>query len=51
MQETAKNPANYVSTDSNGVATYRQILPDGRQAWAEVYKGQITYGGVNDVPR
>lgn len=51
LQETASDPANYVSTDSNGVATYRQMLPDGRQAWAEVYNGQITNGGVNNVPR
>lgn len=40
-----------VSTDSNGVATYRQALSEGTQAWAEVCDGQITNGGVNDVPR
>jgi RHS repeat-associated protein len=51
LQETANNPANYVSMDPEGVATYRQILPDGRQAWAEVYNGQVTNGGVNDVPK
>jgi len=51
LQDTANNSANYVSTDANGVATYRQTLPDGTQAWAEVYHGQITNGGVNVVPR
>ncbi len=49
--ETANNPQIYVGTDSNGVSTYRQMLPGGRQAWAEVCNGQITNGGVNDVPR
>ncbi len=51
LQEAANNPANYVSTDANGVVTYRQTLPDGTQVWAEVYNGQITNGGVNSVPR
>jgi RHS repeat-associated protein len=51
LRETANNPANYVGTDSNGVATYRETLSGGRQAWAETYNGQITNGGVNDVPR
>ena len=51
LEETATNPASYVGTDSNGVATYRQMLPDGTQAWAEVYNGEITNGGVNGVPR
>jgi hypothetical protein len=51
LQQTAGNPDNYVGTDSNGVATYRQNLPNGTQVWAEVKGGQITNGGVNDVPR
>jgi len=51
LQEAANNPANYLSTDANGVVTYRQTLPDGTQVWAEVYNGQITNGGVNSVPR
>jgi RHS repeat-associated protein len=49
--DTANDPGNYIGTDSNGVATYRRSLPDGRQAWAEIYNGKITNGGVNDVPR
>jgi hypothetical protein len=49
--DTANNPANYVSTDINGVATFRQLLADGRQLWAEAFNGQITNGGINDVPR
>ena len=45
------SPDNYVGTDSNGVATYRQVLPNGTQSWAELYQGQITNGGLNNVPR
>jgi hypothetical protein len=51
LQDTASNPDNYIGTDSNGVSTYRETLPNGQQAWAEVWNGQITNGGVNDVPR
>ena len=46
LQQTATNPDNYVGTDSNGVATYRETLPNGSQVWAEVWRGQITNGGV-----
>ena len=46
----AANSANYVGT-TNGVATYRMLLPNGQQVWAEVYNGEITNGGVNNVPR
>lgn len=51
LTETANNQANYIYTSSTGVSSYRQILPDGRQVWAEVYDGSITNGGINDVPR
>lgn len=40
-----------IKSSSNGVATYQEVLPDGRQAWAEVHNGQITNGGVNNVPK
>jgi hypothetical protein len=50
ITQTANNPDNFVGT-RNGVATFRETLPSGEQAWAEVYKGEITNGGVNRVPR
>ncbi|MFZ0666254.1 MAG: RHS repeat-associated core domain-containing protein [Acidimicrobiales bacterium] len=50
IQDTV-SPENYIGTDSNGVATYRLLLPNGTQSWAEVYQGEITNGGVNSVPR
>jgi RHS repeat-associated protein len=42
---------NYVGTSEWGVDTYRRLLPDGTQAWVEVFKGQIRNGGVNNIPR
>jgi hypothetical protein len=51
LMSTANNPANYVSTNSTGVQTFRQMLPDGTQAWAEVFDGEIKNGGINRVPR
>ena len=34
------------------MSQYKAMLPDGRQAWAEVRDGrEITNGGVNDNPR
>jgi len=40
-----------VKTTPAGVQTFHQLLPDGTQAWARVFRGEITSGGVNIVPR
>jgi hypothetical protein len=50
ITETANNPENYVGT-RNGVSTYRRTLSNGKQIWAEVYRGAITNGGINHAPR
>jgi RHS repeat-associated protein len=42
---------NYVESHEPGVDVYREVLPNGTQVWAEVYKGAITNGGVNVTPR
>jgi hypothetical protein len=51
LRETAGNSANKVGTRPGGVDVYVTELPDGSQVWVEVFKGEITNGGVNDVPR
>ena len=48
--EGVVKPDNYVRTGAGGEALYRETLPNGTQAWAKVYEGAITNGGVNDVP-
>ena len=50
IQSAADNGV-LVRTSPQGVQTFRQLLPDGTEAWAEVYQGQITNGGVNVTPR
>jgi RHS repeat-associated protein len=48
--EGAVKSENYVRTGSGGESLYRETLPNGTQAWAKVFEGAITNGGVNDVP-
>ena len=40
-----------VRTSPQGVQTFRRLLPDGMEVWAEVYEGQIINGGANGTPR
>jgi hypothetical protein len=42
---------NYLGTDKYGVDWYGQIQPDGSQIWVRSYKGTISDGGVNSIPR
>lgn len=49
--QSAADSGVLVRTSPQGVQTFRQLLPDGTEAWAEVYQGQITNGGVNVTPR
>jgi len=51
LLEGAAKAANYGGTDVHGVATYREVLADGRQIWVEVRNGTIRNGGINVVPR
>jgi hypothetical protein len=50
LQDTLRRQY-HVYTNAKGVATYRRILPDGRQAWVEVFEGKMTNGGINAIPR
>ena len=43
-------PGNYVRTGGGGEGLFQQTLSDGTQAWAKVFNGSITNGGVNQVP-
>ena len=49
LQDTVK-PI-YRIGETNGVTTYRRLLPDGTQVWVEVRNNVITNGGVNPNPR
>ncbi len=49
--ESVVKPGNYVESHEPGVNVYREVLPNGTQVWAEVYRGEITNGGVNPTPR
>lgn len=49
--ESAVKPGNFVGIKGEGVAIFRETLPNGSQVWAEVYNGAITNGGLNEVPR
>jgi len=44
--ESVVESKNYVRTASEGDVLYRETLPDGTQAWAKVFNGAITNGGL-----
>jgi RHS repeat-associated protein len=48
--ESVVKPGNYVRTGGGGESLYRETLSNGTQAWAKVFEGAITNGGVNNVP-
>lgn len=48
--ESAVKPENYVRTGGEGDVLYRETLSIGTQAWAKVFNGAITNGGLNQVP-
>jgi hypothetical protein len=49
--QSAADSGVLVKATPAGVQTFYQLLPDGTQAWARVFQGEITNGGVNIVPR
>ncbi len=49
--QAVADPRNKVGVNKYGVELYRKILPNGTQAWANVWKGKITNGGVNLQPQ
>ena len=42
---------NWVGSNSYGADIYLKTMPDGTQAWAEVWKNRITDGGKNNFPK
>ncbi len=48
--ENSVQPENYIRTGGGGEKLYRETLADGTQAWAKVFNGSITNGGVNQTP-
>jgi RHS repeat-associated protein len=48
--ERVVKPENYVRTGGEGDVLYRETLSNGTQAWAKVFNGAITNGGLNQVP-
>jgi len=51
LEQMVANRANYLGTDSYGTEWYAQLLPDGRQLWAHVWSGEISYGGIRTTPK
>jgi hypothetical protein len=45
------NERNHLGTDSFGNDWYAQLLPDGKQLWANVRSSELQYAGIRDVPR
>jgi len=51
IESAAASPENKVGIKTSGVEVYLKTMPDGTQAWAEVWKGNITNGGKNNFPK
>ncbi|MCW3018503.1 MAG: primase [Solirubrobacterales bacterium] len=48
--ESVVKSENYIRTGGEGDVLYRESLSNGTQAWAKVFNGAITHGGLNKVP-
>src|ERR1700722_719662 len=48
--ESVVKPENYIRIGGEGDVLYRETLSNGTQAWAKVFNGAITNGGLNQVP-
>jgi len=42
---------NHQGWDTSGSDWYAQILPDGKQLWANMWHGKVRYAGIRTVPR
>ena len=47
---SAVTQADRATTNAHGATTYYRTLPNGTQAWAEVFDGTIRNGGINRIP-
>jgi hypothetical protein len=51
LLDLVKDAKNFAGQDSIGRRWYGKTLPNGKQLWAEVRKGIIRNGGINDSPK
>jgi hypothetical protein len=51
IRDLVKDSKNYLGPDMRGNRWWGKILENGKQLWAQAYKGVVRNGGLNDVPR
>jgi NADH:ubiquinone oxidoreductase subunit len=51
LEELVANQQNHLGKDSWGNDWYARLLPDGRQLWACVRRGEVLYGGIRNTPK
>ena len=51
LEALVADKGNLLGWDMFGGEWYAQLLPDGRQLWANVYHGTIMYGGIHQTPK
>jgi RHS repeat-associated protein len=51
IENVANDASNLLGADKYGSGWYAWVNEKGQQLWAQVRKGQIVNGGVNEVPR
>ena len=51
IEAATTSPENKVGTKASGTEIYLKTMPDGTQAWAEVWGGEIRNGGKNSFPK
>ena len=47
IESAAASQDNWVGTNRHGLDIYLKTMPDGSQAWAEVWEGEVRNGGKN----
>jgi hypothetical protein len=51
IRDLVRNAKNYLGPDMRGNHWWGKILENGKQLWAQAYKGIVRNGGLNDTPR
>jgi hypothetical protein len=50
LERVSNNPHNFQGETKFGVKIFFETLENGQQVWSGVLRGEIRYGGINDIP-
>jgi hypothetical protein len=51
ITETFTDQNNFIFKNQRNVEIFAKHLPDGTEAWSEIYKGKVRSAGINKIPK